>query len=83
MPAAEHEHDWTVALRRKPVSPGSSNNRRSGAFEVICRMCGDDPGLDHQEIPAELRQIRGPYTLSVGIAAYIRHEEFHDGTGDT
>jgi hypothetical protein len=35
------------------------------------------PALEHREVSAELQQIRGPYTLSTGIAAFTRHNEFH------
>jgi hypothetical protein len=52
-------------------------------YEVICGYCGDNPALDYQETPAELRQIRGPYPLKAGIAAFLKHDEFHDRTGDT
>jgi hypothetical protein len=51
-------------------------------FEIICRECGDDPALDHRAISAELQQIRGPYTLRDGIAAFTRHNEVHDGAGE-
>jgi len=40
------------------------------------------PALDHQQVSAELQQIRGPYTLSTGITAFARHNEFHDETGE-
>ena len=84
MPATEPEHHWTVSLRRKPASPGNSNHGDPGSdtYEIICRICGDDPALDHQQIPAELQKIRGPYTLSDGITAFTRHNEFHNGTGE-
>lgn len=81
MPATEHEHDWTIALRRQPAGPGNSNHN-TDTFEIICQLCGDDPALGHQEVSAKLQQIRGPYTLRAAIPAYIRHEKFHNGTGD-
>ena len=83
-PEPEPEHDSAVILRRKPADPGNNNHRGPGSdtYEIICRICGDDPALDHQQIAAELQQIRGPYALSTGIAAFIRHNEFHDGTGE-
>jgi hypothetical protein len=85
MPATEHEQHWIVALRRKPAGPGTSNPEDPGndSYEIICRMCGDDPALDHQQVSAELQQIRGPYTLSTGITGFARHNEFHDETGET
>lgn len=82
MSATEHEHGEVVALRRTPAGPGNSDHG-GDAFEVICRICGDDPALDHQQVSAELQQIRGPYTPSAGITAFVKHNEFHDGTDDT
>ena len=78
-----HEPDWSVTLRRQPASLSTGRAEGgTGMFEIVCRECGDDPGLDHREVPAELQQIRGPYTLSDGIAAFTRHNEFHNGTGE-
>ena len=51
-------------------------------FETSRRGCGDDPALDQREVSAELQQLRGPYTLSDGIAALTRHNEVHNGTGE-
>ena len=84
MPAAEPEQHWTIALRCQPAGPGTSKpeNPSSRTYEIICRICGDDPALDHQQMSAELQQIRGPYTLSDGIAAFARHNESHNGTGE-
>lgn len=84
MPATEPEHYWTVALRRKQAGPGISNLHDPGSstYEIICRICGDDPALDHLQISAELQQLRGPYTLSDGITAFTRHNEVHNGTGE-
>jgi hypothetical protein len=45
----------------------------TGAFELICGQCGDHPYLDYSEIPPWLQQIRGPYTLEAGLAAYEDH----------
>jgi anti-anti-sigma factor len=81
MPATENEYNWTVSLRRTPVRPDNSDPG-SDTFEIICRICGDDPTLNHQEVSAELQQIRGPYTLSSGITAFTTHNKFHCGTGD-
>jgi anti-anti-sigma factor len=84
-PMTDHKHkpDWSVTLRRQPasLSTGHAENDTS-MFEIICRECGDDPALDHRAISAELQQIRGPYTLSDGVAAFTRHNEVHDGTGE-
>jgi len=72
--------DWIIRLRRRPA--GLSNNHQDdGAdmFEIICRMCGDDPALDYRQVSAELRQIRGCYPLRVGLVPFFQHQEFHDG----
>ena len=88
MPATKHEHErepnWIIALRRTPARPGDGHPEDPGAetFEIICRECGDDPALDYQQVSAELQQIRGPYTLSDGIAAFAGHSELHNGTGE-
>jgi hypothetical protein len=79
----EDEPDWIIALRRRPAS--SSDRHPDGGtstFEIICRTCGDDPALDHLQAPAELRRIRGSYTLTAGIAAFLKHQEFHDRAED-
>jgi hypothetical protein len=66
----DHEPDWPIVLRRQPASPGTGHQEdHTGMFEVICGKCGDDPGLDYQEVSSELRQIRGPYPLAAGIAS--------------
>jgi hypothetical protein len=52
--------DWMIELRRR--SAGLSVNHQDGGaamFEIICRLCGDDPALDYRQVSAELRQIRG------------------------
>ena len=80
----ENELDWTINLRRQPAGPSTGNPEDDTAtYEVICRQCGDDPALDYQEVPAELRQIRGPYPLKAGIAAFLKHNEFDDRTDET
>jgi hypothetical protein len=79
----EDEPDWIIALRRRPAS--SSDRHPDGGtstFEIICSMCGDDPALNHRQARAELRRIRGSYTLMAGIAALLRHQEFHDRAED-
>jgi hypothetical protein len=66
----EPGHGWNVVLRRQParIVDGYTN-----AFEIICRECGDNPGLDYRQVSPELQQIRGPYPLAAGIAAYEEH----------
>jgi hypothetical protein len=76
MPVAGHEHNPIVTLRRVRADPGNSNPG-PGTFEIICRICGDDPDRDHQEVSAELQQIRGPYTYSTSIDMFIWHSESH------
>ncbi len=47
--------------------------RHTGLFEIICCDCGDHPYLDYEGITPRLQQIRGPYTLEAGLAAYAEH----------
>jgi hypothetical protein len=73
------EPDWMIGLRRRPA--GLSVNHQDGGadmFEIICRMCGDDPALDYLQVSAELRQIRGYYPLRIGLVPFFQHQEFHD-----
>jgi hypothetical protein len=80
----DHEPDWPVVLRRQPASPGTGHQEdHTGMFEVICGKCGDDAGLDYQEVSSELRQIRGPYPLAAGIAVFLKHDEYHDRAEET
>lgn len=76
----DNEPDVTISLRRQPAGPDTSHPGSTVAYEVICRYCGDDPALDHQEVPAGLRRIRGPYLIEDGIATFLEHDEFHDRT---
>jgi hypothetical protein len=64
-------------LRRQPtrIADGRMEGGYSDAFELICPSCGDHPYLDYSEIPARLQQIRGPYPMSAGLAAYEKHLE--------
>lgn len=72
--------DWTVALRRQSahVIDGQAQGPYSGAFEIICCDCGDDPGLEYREVSPRLQLIRGPYPIAVGIDAYVTHLRLHD-----
>jgi DNA-binding CsgD family transcriptional regulator len=68
-----------IELRRRPA--GLSVNHQDGGaamFEIICRMCGDDPALDYRQVSAELRKIRGCYPLRSGLVPFFQHQEFHD-----
>jgi hypothetical protein len=68
-------HGWTVVLRRQPVRivDGRPEGGYNDAFEIVCCDCGDHPDLDYSEVPPELRQVRGPYSVADGIAAYVAH----------
>jgi hypothetical protein len=64
----------TVSLRRQLVWMADERQARdTGVYEVICRACGDHPHLEYAEISPRLQQIRGPYTLEAGLAAYAEH----------
>jgi hypothetical protein len=67
--------NWTVVLRRRPVRmvEGRPEGGYTDTYELICCECGDDPDLDYRDVSPELRQIRGPYPIAVGVAAYGRH----------
>jgi len=73
--------DWTIALRRQSarVLRGRAGGRRSGEYEVVCCDCGDDPTLDYSQVSPELQRIRGPYTITAGVTAYVRHTQLHPG----
>jgi hypothetical protein len=66
---------WTVVLRRQPVRivDGQAEGGYTDVFELICCDCGDHPDLDYRDITPKLQQIRGPYPITAGIAAYEKH----------
>ncbi|HXZ73246.1 MAG TPA: hypothetical protein VEH31_20545, partial [Streptosporangiaceae bacterium] len=70
---------WTLVLRRQPacIVGGQPQGGYSDAFELICCDCGDDPDLDYRDISPQLRQVRGPYPIAAGIAAYDKHVRHH------
>jgi hypothetical protein len=72
-------YGWTAVLRRRPVRivAGRPEGGYTGEFEIICCDCGDDPDLDYREVTPELQQIRGPYPIAAGIAAYETHASRH------
>jgi hypothetical protein len=74
---------WTLVLRRQParIVDGQPQGGYSDAFELICCDCGDDPDLDYHHVPAGLQQIRGPYSIAAGIAAYEKHVRHHRRQG--
>ena len=67
-----------MILRRQParIVDGRPQGDYTNAFELICCDCGDDPDLD-RDAPPERRQIRGPYPIAAGIAAYEKHVQHH------
>ena len=71
--------DWTVVLRRQAarIVDGRPEGGYTDAFELICCDCGDDPGLDYQEVKPKLQRIRGPYSIAAGVAAYTKHVSMH------
>jgi hypothetical protein len=72
--AGQPGHGRTSSLRRQSVWMAEDRQARwTGAYEVICRDCGDHPYLDYSAIPRRLQRIRGPYTLEAGVAAYAEH----------
>jgi len=78
MPPAPVDQNGEIArsfLRCQPVRivAGKVQGGYTGAFEVICCDCGDDPYLDYCEISPRLQRLRGPYTLREGVAAYVKH----------
>jgi hypothetical protein len=67
-------HGRTASLRRQPVWVAEERKARwTGAYEVICRDCGDHPYLAYSGISPRLQRIRGPYTLEAGVAAWAEH----------
>jgi hypothetical protein len=72
--AGQPGHGRTTSLRRQMVWMADDRKARcTGAYEVICRDCGDHPYLGYSEISPRLQRIRGPYTLAAGVAAYAKH----------
>jgi len=70
---------WTVILRRRPARVVASrpDGGHAGAYELVCCTCGDHPDLDYRDVSPELQQIRGPYPVEAGIAAFVKHVEPH------
>jgi hypothetical protein len=68
-------HGPTASLRRQParITDGRIEGGYTDVFELICPSCGDHPYLDYSQIPARLQQLRGPYPLRAGLAAYEQH----------
>jgi hypothetical protein len=61
---------------------GQPEGGYTDAYELICCDCGDDPDLDYLEVSPQLRRIRGPYRIAVGVTAYMTHVRlYHAETG--
>jgi hypothetical protein len=62
-------------LRRQPVHivAGRIEGGYTGAFEVICCDCGDNPDQGYSESSPRLQRLRGPYPLLEGSTAYQAH----------
>jgi hypothetical protein len=73
--AGEPGHGGTAVLRRQPVQvvDGRGERGHTDSFELICCECGDNPYLDYSQVSARLQQIRGPYPIAAGLAAYEQH----------
>ena len=70
--AGQPGHGGTAVLRSQPVLV-VDGRVKGGAFELICCECGDNPDLDYSKVSPRLHQIRGPYTIAEGLAAYEQH----------
>jgi hypothetical protein len=70
--AGQPGHGCTAVLRSQPVQV-VGDRVEGGAFELICCECGDNPYLDYSQVSNRLQQLRGPYTIAEGLAAYEQH----------
>lgn len=73
--AGEPGHGGTAVLRRQRALSvdGRAERPYMSTFELICCECGDNPYLDYSRVSPRLQQIRGPYTIAAGLAAYEQH----------
>ncbi len=62
---AQREQGYNVVLCRQPASiiDGRPEGSYAGVFEVVCRDCGDDPGLDYRQVSPKLQLIHRPYPI--------------------
>ena len=74
-PAGQLGHGRTAVLRSQPAHlvDGRVEGGYTGAFEIICCECGDNPYLDYLHVSARLQKIRGPFAIAAGVAAYEAH----------
>ncbi len=68
-------HGETARLRRQPVHmvEGRPEGGYRDLFELVCPSCGDHPYLDYSQVSPRLQRLRGPHTLTAGLAAYEEH----------
>jgi hypothetical protein len=59
---------------------GSPEGGYTDVYELVCCDCGDDPEQDYRDVSPELQQVRGPYPIADGIAAYAEHVRRHQET---
>jgi hypothetical protein len=73
--AGEPGHGSTAFVRRQParIVDGRIQGGYTGAFELICPGCGDNPYVDYSEVPPQLQRLRGPRTLQAALEAYDKH----------
>ena len=71
--ASPARQDRVPAAPAARIADGQMEGGYTGAFELICGQCGDHPYLDYSQIPPPLQQIRWPYPLQAGVAAYENH----------
>ena len=69
----------TVVLRGQParIVEGRPEGSYTDAFEVIGCDCGDHQDLDYSGVTPERQRVRGPYPVTDGIAAYVKHFGLH------
>jgi hypothetical protein len=74
-PPGQPGHGRAARLRRQPfrLVDGRVEGGYTGAFEVICPSCGDNPDLDYSEVSPWLQDLRGPRTIEEGLAVYLEH----------
>src|ERR1700759_2849520 len=68
-------HGDTARLRRQPVHmvEGRAEGGYRDLFELVCPSCGDHPYLDYSQVSPRLQRLRGPRTLTAGLAAHEEH----------
>ena len=73
--AGQPGHGSTAFVRRQParIVDGRIQGGYTGAFELICPGCGDNPYVDYSEVPPQLQWLRGPRTLQAALEAYDKH----------